>query len=264
MDNMLANGLDKIVKLAQVESFKKVYDDHEAITYLNGIDGRTVSVNKGFPPIGHTMHDIDSLVLWLENSKLECISKPTIFVATDSITLIADFTTYRVNRIKVPLIHSPIVRYLREGLQADPKEFIRSLKFNLSSATLTDDPIPALQTLKFESSATAEHTNAQNDEGVSKSLKSKVSGAAEIPARFTAEFEMYPAIAEELENNGNVNVDIELHVDPTRGIVSFRTLPGSIDKAIIAGHRMVKDSIFKKLIAADMEAMTELVFLGSP
>lgn len=265
MDHMISNGIKQLADMAQVEQFQKAYENHDKIVYLNVSNGTKSEIDKDLPTTNHTMHDIDSLILLLAYIDPLRESSQSIFVAADSINCIMDYSGFRVNRAKIPLNHSPILRYLREGLVAEPKEFIRSLKYNLSSAeSIEPDPIPALQTLKFESSSSAEHSNHQNDEGVSKALKSKVTGAAAIPANFTVHFEMYPAIAEELDDFGRVHVHVELHVDPSRGYVSFRPLPGSIDKAIATGNRAVKNAVCKKLIAADLEPITELVFLGSP
>jgi hypothetical protein len=91
-----------------------------------------------------------------------------------------------------------------------------------------------------------------------------VSGAATIPEEFSVQFEMYPAISAELETAGSVTVEIELHVDPSKGVLTFRPFPGSIDQAILTAQQDVQQTIFKKLIDADREPLSHLVFLGKP
>jgi hypothetical protein len=177
-----------------------------------------------------------------------------------------DYDEFRVHRLTIPLSQSPILHYLSgiKGSEFQPKEAIRSLKFNLKSATLNDNPITALQTLNFNTTSSAEHTSTWTSEGVSKSLQSTVTGASEIPEQFSVEFEMYPAISEELESSGAVLVEVELHVDPSKGVVTFRPFPGALDKAILTAQRDVQQTVFKKLIEVDREPLSHLVFLGKP
>lgn len=262
---MLSNGVKSIVDLARNELFKEAYSNAEATVYLNRSNGETRVIEKKHPETHHTLDNIDSLIGFIKTNSPDN-DHPVIFIRTTEIICILDYAAFRVHRVKVPLIQSPILKYLTLVAQhsMEPKEAIRSLKFNLKTATLTTDPIPALQTLKFETSSSATHDTKPLDEGVSKSLQSKVSGAATIPEEFSVQFEMYPAISAELETAGSVTVEIELHVDPAKGVLTFRPFPGSLDRAILMAQQDVQRTVFKKLIAADREPLSHLVFLGQP
>jgi hypothetical protein len=265
MDSMLSNGVKSIVDLARNDLYKEAYSNAEAIHFLNRATGEIQTVLKTEPETHHTLDNIDSLIGFIETNAPEN-ENPVIFIRPTEIICILDYAAFRVHRVKVPLVQSPILSYLSRisSTQFEPKEAIRSLKFNLKTATLTTDPIPALQTLKFETSSSATHDTKPLDEGVSKSLQSKVSGAATIPEEFSVQFEMYPAISAELETAGSVTVEIELHVDPSKGVLTFRPVPGSIDRAILMAQQDVQRTVFKKLIAADREPLSHLVFLGQP
>ena len=262
---MLSNGVKSIVDLARNDLYKEAYSNTEATVYLNRASGETRVIEKQHPETHHTLDNIDSLIGFIDQHA-DSNSTPHIFIRPTEIICILDYVAYRVHRVKVPLVQSPILKYLTLVAQhnMEPKEAIRSLKFNLKTATLSTDPIPALQTLKFETSSSATHETKPFDEGVSKSLQSKVSGAATIPEEFSVQFEMYPAISAELETAGSVTVEIELHVDPSKGVLTFRPVPGSIDRAILMAQQDVQRTVFKKLIAANREPLSHLVFLGQP
>jgi len=262
MDHMISNGIDAITQLARNSVFKQVYEDHREITFLDMVNGALENVTKSEPPISHTMFDIQSMIQFLEE-RSAASETPFIFVEKLMITCILDHRGFQVNRLCVPLSQSPILEFLCRLSTGQPKDVIRSLKYNLKSAILIPDPIPALQTLKFESSSSAEHQNRPTDEGVSSSLKSKVTGAAEIPEEFTVRFQMYPSIASELPENGDVEIRIELHVDPSAGTISVRPFPGSVESAVVAGMRHVKTAICG-LIGQSLVANPDLVFLGKP
>jgi hypothetical protein len=265
MNEILSNGLKSLVDLARTETLKPAYECAQFITFLDRSTGKEVMIEKLHPTTSHTLDNIDSLINFIDQTDL-LAEDPRIFIRPTEIVCILDYKGFRVHRVKVPLVQSPILTYLSRvsSSQFEPKEAIRSLKFNLKTATLTTDPIPALQTLKFETSSSATHDTKPLDEGVSKSLQSKVSGAATIPEEFSIQFEMYPAISDELETAGSVTVEIELHVDPSKGVLSFRPFPGSIDRAILMAQQDVQRTIFDKLIAADREPLSHLVFLGQP
>jgi hypothetical protein len=268
MDSMLSNGVKSIVDLARNDLYKEAYSNAEATVYLNRANGSTIVIEKQHPETHHTLDNIDSLIGFIDQTDPMPGDEgfPRIFIRPTEIICILDYKGFRVHRVRVPLVQSPILTYLSRvsSSQFEPKEAIRSLKFNLKTATLTNDPIPALQTLKFETSSSATHDTKPLDEGVSKSLQSKVSGAATIPEEFSVQFEMYPAISAELETAGSVTVEIELHVDPSKGVLTFRPFPGSIDRAILMAQQDVQRTVFKKLIAADREPLSHLVFLGQP
>lgn len=265
MNEILSNGLKSIVDLARTEPLKLAYEDSEKLVYLNRHDGTQHEIDKSKPVTDHTLDNIDSLIGFIDTN---CPSNdnPVIFIRPTEIICILDYSEFRVHQLKIPLTQSPILAYLSniKSSEFQPKEAIRSLKFNLKSATLNDNPIPVLQTLKFNTSSSAEHVNAFTTEGVSTSLQSTVNGASEIPEQFAVEFEMYPAISEELKSSGAVLVDVELHVDPSKGIVTFRPFPGALDKAILTAQRDVQETVFKKLIDVDRESLSHLVFLGKP
>jgi len=265
MNEILSNGLKSIVDLARTEPLKLAYEDSEKIVFLNRQTGTQCEVDKSKPVTNHTLDNLDSLIGFIEQDE-HIYYKPYIFIRPTEIVCIMDYVGFRVHRLTIPLSQSPILAYLSniKGTEFQPKEAIRSLKFNLKSAVIHDNPIPALQTLKFNTSSSAEHSNTWTAEGVSASLQSTVTGASEIPEQFSVEFEMYPAISEELESSGAVLVDIELHVDPSKGIVTFRPFPGALDKAILTAQRDVQETVFKKLIEVDREPLSHFVFLGKP
>ena len=267
MNDILTNGLKSLVELARTETLKQAYDSAEEIVFLDRFTGKVVPVEKQKPTTKHTLDNIDSLINFIDQlGDGFSESTPIIFIRPTSIVCILDYHEYRVHTITVPLTQSPILKYLSLIAQheMEPKEAIRSLKYNLKTAILTPDPIPSLQTLKFSSSSAAEHANTWTSEGVSKSLQSSVTGASEVPEEFSVQFEMYPAIANELETAGSVTVEMELHVDPTKQTLSFRPFPGSLDRAILMAQQDVQQTVFKKLIAADREPLPHLVFLGQP
>jgi hypothetical protein len=268
MNEILSNGLKSIIDLARTDHFKEAYSDAERIVFLNRVTGVAAEIDKSKPVTNHTLDNIDSLIGYMDQiDPMEGDRGfPRIFIRPTEIVCILDYQGFRVHRLTVPLTLSPILQYLNtvKGTEFQPKEAIRSLKFNLNSAILSVDPIPALQTLKFESSSSATHETKPLDEGVSKSLQSKVTGAATIPEDFTVEFFMYPAISKELKAAGSVEVKMELHVDPSKGVLTFRPFPGSIDQAILTAQQDVQQTIFKKLIDADREPLSHLVFLGKP
>jgi hypothetical protein len=268
MNEILSNGLKSIIDLARTDHFKEAYSDAEKIVFLNRVTGLVSEIDKSKPATSHTLDNIDSLIQFIDQTDAMPGDEgfPRIFIQPTEIICILDYKGFRVHRLTVPLIQSPILRYLSQigSLQMEPKEAVRSLKFNLHSVTITNNPIQALSDLKFFSSSSADHTTNVFDEGVSKSLQSKVSGATEIPEQFQVQFEMYPAISEELEKGGFVWVGMELHVDPTKGLLTFRPFPGSIDAAVLTAQREVQQTIFKKLIDADREPLSHLVFLGKP
>ena len=267
MNEILSNGLKSIVDLARTEPLKLAYEDSEKIVFLNRQTGTQCEVDKSKSVTNHTLDNLDSLIGFIEQHDHESReSTPRIFIRPTEIVCILDYDEFRVHTLTIPLTQSPILHYLRAigNGEFQPKEAIRSLKFNLKSAVIHDNPIPALQTLKFNTSSSAEHSNTWTAEGVSASLQSTVTGASEIPEQFSVEFEMYPAISEELESSGAVLVDIELHVDPSKGIVTFRPFPGALDKAILTAQRDVQETVFKKLIEVDREPLSHFVFLGKP
>lgn len=266
MNDLLSNGLKSLVELARTETLKLAYETPEEIIFLDRFTGKVATIEKHKPTTKHTLDNIDSLIGFIDQQTDNFESSPYIFIRPTSIICILDYSEFRVHTLTVPLSQSPILDYLRKvsGSQFEPKEAIRSLKYNLKTAVLTPDPIPALQTLKFSSASSAEHANTWTSEGVSKSLQSSVTGASEVPEEFAVQFEMYPAIAHELETAGSVTVEMELHVDPTKQTVSFRPFPGSIDRAILMAQQDVQQTVFKKLIAADREPLSHLVFLGQP
>ena len=262
---MLSNGVKSIVDLARNDLYKEAYSNAEETVFINRVTGEVKAVEKSRPETHHTLDNIDSLIGFIETNAIEN-DNPVIFIRPTEIVCILDYAAYRVHRVKVPLIQSPILKYL--GLVAqhsmEPKEAVRSLKFNLNSATIANNPIQALSELKFTSSSSADHTTKAFDEGVSKSLQSKVSGVTEIPEQFQVQFEMYPAISEELEEGGFVWMGMELNVDPTKGVITFRPFPCSVDSAVLTAKRDVQQTILKKLIKADREPLSHLVFLGQP
>jgi hypothetical protein len=75
---------------------------------------------------------------------------------------------------------------------------------------------------------------------------------------------MYPSIAMDLPEYGNVQIRMELNVDPTEGTISLRPFPGSADHAIVSGMMMVKQAIVESLNLTGSEEEEELVFLGKP
>lgn len=267
MNDILSNGLKSIVDLARTEPLKLAYEDSEKLVFLNRQQGTQVEIDKSKPVTNHTLDNIDSLIGYIDQHEQERPeSSPHIFIRPTEIVCILDYSEFRVHQLRIPLTQSPILAYLSnvKGTEFQPKEAIRSLKFNLKSAVIHDNPIPAIQTLKFNTSASAEHASTWTSEGVSASLQSTVTGASEIPEQFAVEFEMYPAISEELKSSGAVLVDVELHVDPSKGIVTFRPFPGALDKAILTAQRDVQETVFKKLIDVDREQLSHLVFLGKP
>jgi hypothetical protein len=264
MDNMISNGLKTVIDLSRNEVLKKVCESIEDITYMNMFTGQVSLVDKTEPPISHILFDIGSMIQFLTNISLENASRTRIFIEPSMIVCILDYGDFRANTVRVPLTQSPILAFLSRTSTDEPKEAIRSLKYNLKSAISLPDPVPSLQTLKFESSSSAEHQNKTADEGVSRSLKSKVTGAAEIPEEFTVRFQMYPSIAMELPLNGDVEIKMELNVDPSEGTVSFRPFPGAADHAIVSGMAMVKEAIVESLKMAEREEEAQLVFLGKP
>jgi hypothetical protein len=266
MNEILSNGLKSLVELARTETLKPAYECAEQIVFLDRFTGTQVEVDKQKPPAKHTLDNIDSLIGFIDQQADNDGFLPYIFIRPTSIICILDYSEFRVHTLTVPLSQSPILSYLSKvsGNQFEPKEAIRSLKYNLKTAVLTPDPITALQTLKFASSSSAEHANTWTSEGVSKSLQSSVTGADSVPEEFAVQFEMYPAIAHELETAGSVTVEMEFHVDPTKQTVSFRPFPGSLDRAILTAQQDVQKTVFKKLIAADREPISHLVFLGQP
>ena len=267
MNEILSNGLKSIVDLARTEPLKLAYEDSEKLVYLDRQTGKQVEIDKSKPITSHTLDNIDSLIGYIDHHEDELTEfSPYIFIRPTEIVCIMDYGNFRVHQLKVPLAQSPILAYLSnvKGTEFQPKEAIRSLKFNLKSAVIHDNPIPAIQTLKFNTSTSAEHASTWTSEGVSASLQSTVTGASEIPEQFAVEFEMYPAISEELKSSGAVLVDVELHVDPSKGIVTFRPFPGALDKAILTAQRDVQETVFKKLIDVDRESLSHLVFLGKP
>lgn len=266
MNDLLSNGLKSLVELARTETLKPAYECAEQIVFLDRFTGNQVEVDKQKPTTKHTLDNIDSLIGFIDQQADKDGFLPYIFIRPTSIICILDYSEFRVHTLTVPLTQSPILSYLSKvsGNQFEPKEAIRSLKYNLKTAVLTPDPIPALQTLKFSSASSAEHANTWTSEGVSKSLQSSVTGASEVPEEFAVQFEMYPAIAHELETAGSVTVEMELHVDPTKQTLSFRPFPGSLDRAILMAQQDVQKTVFKKLIAADREPLSHLVFLGQP
>lgn len=265
MNDILSNGLKSIVDLARTDHFKEAYSDAEKIVFLNRVNGQSAEIDKSKPTTNHTLDNIDSLIGFIDQAD-PLAADPVIFIRPTEIVCILDYKGFRVHQVKVPLVPSPILAYLTTVKQNEfqPKEAIRSLKFNLKSATLEPSPIPALQTLKFESSSSAEHTNNWASEGVSKSLQSSVTGASVVPEEFIAQFEMYPAISSELEQSGAVQVGMELHVDPSKGTLTFRPFPGHLDRAILTAQQDVQKTIFEKLIDVDREPLSHLVFLGKP
>ena len=265
MNDIISNGLKSLVELARTETLKPAFEDAEEIIFLNRVHGTQVTVSKSKPATEHTLDNIDSLIGFIKTSAPEN-DNPVIFIRPTCIICILDYSGFRVHQITVPLSQSPILAYLSKvaGNQFEPKEAIRSLKYNLKQAILTEDPIPSLQTLKFASSSAAEHTNTWTNEGVSKSLQSSVTGAASVPEEFSVQFEMYPAITAELEAAGSVTVEMELHVDPTKQTLSFRPFPGSIDRAILLAQQDVQRTVVKKLIGSQRESLSHLVFLGQP
>jgi hypothetical protein len=266
MNDLLSNGLKSIVELARTETLKPAYECAEQIVFLDRFTGNQVEVDKQKPTTKHTLDNIDSLINFIDQRADEDGHVPYIFIRPTSIVCILDYSEFRVHQITVPLSQSPILSYLSKvaGNNFEPKEAIRSLKYNLKSAILTDNPIPSLQTLKFSSSSSAEHETNWTSEGVSKSLQSSVTGAATVPEEFSVQFEMYPAITVELEAAGSVTVEMELHVDPTKQTLSFRPFPGSIDRAILMAQQDVQKTVVKKLIGAQREPLSHLVFLGQP
>lgn len=268
MNDILYRGLEYLVSLGRTDHFKEAYSDAEKIVFLNRVTGLVSEIDKSKPTTSHTLDNIDSLIGFIDQTDPMPGDEgfPRIFIQPTEIVCILDYDDYRAHRVKVPLIQSPILQYLSQigSLQMEPKEAVRSLRFNLHSATIANNPIQALSELKFTSSSSADHTTKAFDEGVSKSLQSKVSGATEIPEQFQVKFEMCPAISKELDEGGFVWVSMELHVDPTKGVISFRPFPGSIDQAILTAQRDVQQTIFKKLIDIDREPLSHLVFLGKP
>lgn len=266
MNDLLSNGLKSLVELARTETLKPAYECAEQIVFLDRFTGSQVEIDKQKPTTKHTLDNIDSLIGFIDQQADNDGFLPYIFIRPTAIVCILDYSEFRVHTLTVPLSQSPILAYLSKvsGNQFEPKEAIRSLKYNLKTAVLTPDPIPSLQTLKFSSSSSAEHETTWTSEGVSKSLQSSVTGASAVPEEFNVQFEMYPAIAHELETAGSVTVEMELHVDPTKQTVSFRPFPGSLDRAILMAQHDVQKTVFKKLIAADREPLSHLVFLGQP
>lgn len=266
MNDILSNGLKSLVELARTETLKPAYECAEQIVFLDRFTGSHVEIDKQKPATKHTLDNIDSLIGFIDQQADNEGFLPYIFIRPTAIVCILDYSEFRVHTLTVPLSQSPILKYLTVvgEHELEPQKAIRSLKYSLKTATLTPNPIPSLQTLKFASSSSAEHANTWTSEGVSKSLQSSVTGASEVPEEFAVQFEMYPAIAHELETAGSVTVEMELHVDPTKQTVSFRPFPGSLDRAILMAQQDVQKTVFKKLIEADREPLSHLVFLGQP
>ena len=228
MNEMLSNGISSIVSLARNEKFKKVIDGPTEMVFLDCLEGTKVTIEKKPSKTDHVFHDIESFVHFVTNENLSD-KEQVIFIEPRSITSVLDYDDHRIHRVKTPLNQSPILDFISLHVTAEPKDLIRQIKFHLSTAALSPDPLPSLQTLKFDSSSLSEYDTKSQDEGVSKSLRNKVTGSTDIPEKFTVTFQMYPAIADQLVNNGSVSVELELHVDLSRQILGLRPLPGSIE-----------------------------------
>lgn len=263
MNEIISNGLKFLTDLARTEIYKKAYETTEQITYLNTQTGITSEIDKHETPISHTLADIQSLCQMLKQFE-ERRPAPATFVSPTEIMSIVDYNGFRVNSIRVPLTQSPILAFVSRQTTGTPKEIIRALQFNLGSAVFYPEPIPAIQTLRFESSKEVNHENRDQDEAVGMHLKARVTGSEAIPRKFTVMFEMYPSIADDLDSDSKARVEMELHVNPSEGTVSIRPFPGTIEEQTVIATRSIRNAIIGQMNGLKLEEAAAMVFLGKP
>jgi len=267
MDDMLANGITKIVDLARAARHTVLLDDVRSRTVFDHNTGSIDTIEKQLPPICHVLTDLDSLAdfvtLFSENE--DCANEEFVmFIRDVAIVGIFDYGGHRLDRVTVPMTKSPIVNFLQSGGSGDPKAMLKHLKFQLKSAVVSPpDLFERLTVLRFESQSESVHSNKSQDEAVSSSLKSRVSGAAELPSEFDVSFSFYPDLDEQIADRAQVTVRMELHVDPSAGTITLRAFPGAIESATVSALMSVKKEILRRFSERNIE-LGNRVFLGTP
>jgi len=267
MDNLFTNAMQTFKSLI-TKRFEQVYGNEKAIILLDNTSGDRVNITKNPKPLNVQLTDIDSLIQFLKNFDNHGLdhAPPSIFVQPNAITVALDFEEYNLARVKVPIHINPLFGYLTsQPIKGEPAAVVKSLRYNLKSAlTTSPDPTQSLAVLKFNSSSETETTAKVNDEGMSKTLKAKVSGATEIPDDFTVYLHMYPAIAKQVQDGSEVSLNMDIHVDPSAGIITIRPFPGEADKAMNLAMGMVQDTLIYKLGESAKPELAQRVYLGSP
>jgi hypothetical protein len=266
MDNIFSNAMEKFKSLIQ-ERYKGVHQSEQMHIYLDNQTGMKVEIDRPPRPLKPLITDIDSLVQFLGNHTggldIDFASTP-IFIQPNKIEVSLDFDQHNLARVKVPLHINPVFGFISNPINGNPADVVKALRYNLKSVVTSPDPTKALSVLKFDTQSNSEVTTAKGDEGISKSIKSKVTGTDEIPEYFRVEFEMYPSIAGQLEGRGAVNVLMDVYVDPSAGKVTIRPYPGEAEHATNVAMEMVKRTLVEKLSKSKRPQLAELVYLGSP
>jgi hypothetical protein len=264
--SMIRDALSYLVDLARTERYKQIAETYEAYILVNRETGDTQKVMKPIPKTGATLLDLDSLEQAVNSigTDGERSEDSAIFVSSSKVVFIADFFDgHHQTEFRLPLHPSPLFKFLGVTVTGDLKDVLRRYRFELSGNSVEVSPsdvFEKLSYLKFEQQSEQQHTVRTNDEGVSKSMKAKVSGASEIPAGFVVAFNAYPSLDEQISNVGNrVEINMDIHVDPTSGKITIRPIPGDIDQAETQALNAVRNEIVGRL-----DQYKEFTFLGSP
>lgn len=267
MDNLFTNAMNTFKSLIQPR-FVSVQNSDQVAIFLDTQTAMKVEIDKTTKPLNIQLTDIESLIQFLSNNgdaglTLDKPSTP-VFIQQDCIEVALDFHEYNAARVKVPLSINPVFGFISNPITGDPATVVKSLRYNLKSVMTSPDPTKALSFLKFDTQSNSEVTTAKGDEGISKSIKSKVTGTDEIPECFRVTFEMYPSIAGQISGRSEVSVLVDIYVDPSAGKVMCRPYPGEAEQAITAALNMVKQTLMDKLAESKRPELAELVYLGSP
>jgi hypothetical protein len=266
MDNLFSNAMTKFKELIQPR-FHPVHSNNQQAVYLDTQSGMKVEIDKPPAPLNVQLTDIDSLIQFLGNigdPKITILPPTPIFIQQDCIEVAIDFHEYNAARVKVPLSINPVFGYISNPITGDPASVVKSLRYNLKSVVTSPDPTKALSVLKFDTQSNSEVTTARGDEGISKSIKSKVTGTDEIPESFEVILEMYPSIAGQIQDRSEVRIDMDIYVNPSAGSVTIRPYPGQSEQAITKAMSMVQDTLIFKLSKSKRPDLAEFVYLGSP
>lgn len=247
------------------DHYHMVLDEPAEITFFNKLTGDKQVVQKDRQPLDVTAFDIDSFCTMIEQAEDADASSSAIFVSPEKVVCILDFNAHRIDRITLPLERSTIYAFLeKHHITGKPKEVINHLRHNILSVAydcFPEDLIARLSILKFETHSEESHNVQPNDEGVSKSLKSKVTGEHAIPDSATVSFIMYPDFEDQLgeSNSTHVSVKLAIDADPAAGTVSIRTFPGELRSAAILAMKNITNALGDRL-----EGFGNRIYCGKP
>lgn len=261
---MLKEAISYLRELGNAAHFKLTLDEVEQKVFLNDVTGEVVLVEKDPPRCGASVLDLSSLILFVNRSE-ELVQKNTcVFVSETEVTAVLDYVGgHASSRISLKLHPSPVFKWLDQSHSGSPKDITGSIRYFLSSAGISpEDLAQRLSVLKFETQSEESHQIRPKDEGVSRSMRSKVTGESEIPTQAAVSFIVYPDINEDMElrnSDTEVTVELEIQVDPETSQILLRPFPGSLRGGMLCALKNIQD-----VLVDAIPGISGRVYLGKP